>query len=225
MDGWTQRNAVGRREQTVITQSFCCHPPSFFPLPPEVLSAVPVSSTPRAVDRVAGTLGTGEAQSRSFSLPLTTCSSHQPPCRSTQGLRLCCPLYLESSPHRSPASLPLFLGSLFKCHLIKCHLPQPPREKGRPSFPTSCTSHPWPCCFSSSYSSPPDSLHVYFSTSCVFNIENSKNSIYFRLSCLLRASEDEHGCTWQSSGSCSLQGKRKTKHSCGDCQGPRMSPF
>lgn len=58
MDGWTQRNAVGRREQTVITQSFCCHPPSFFPLPPEVLSAVPVSSTPRAVDRVAGTLGT-----------------------------------------------------------------------------------------------------------------------------------------------------------------------
>lgn len=153
------------------------------------------------------------------------CSSCQPPCRSTQGLRLCCPLYLESSPHRSPASLPLFLGSLFKCHLIKCHLPQPPREKGRPSFPTSCTSHPWPCCFSSSYSSPPDSLHVYFSTSCVFNIENSKNSIYFRLSCLLRASEDEHGCTWQSSGSCSLQGKRKTKHSCGDCQGPRMSPF
>lgn len=72
MDGWTQRNAVGRREQTVITQSFCCHPPSFFPLPPEVLSAVPVSSTPRAVDRVAGTLGTGEAPSRSFSLPLTT---------------------------------------------------------------------------------------------------------------------------------------------------------
>lgn len=173
MDGWTQRNAVGRREQTVITQSFCCHPPSFFPLPPEVLSAVPVSSTPRAVDGVAGTLGTGEAPSRSFSLPLTTLL--QPPA----------PLQVHSGPPPLLSSLsgkfPPQISSLapplpwISVQMSPYQMP-PSREKGRPSFPTSCTSHPWPCCFSSSYSSPPDSLHVYFSTSCVFNIENSKNT-------------------------------------------------
>lgn len=140
--------------------------------------------------------------SLSFSLPLTKLLQPPAPCRSTQGLCLCCSLYLESSPHRSPVLLPLFLGSLLKCHLIKCHLPQPSIEKGRPSFSTSCTSCPCPCRFSSSYLSPPDSLHVYFSTSCVFNIGELKNSIYLRLSCLLRASKDERDCTWQSLGSC-----------------------